>query len=461
MRTRARALLLFVVVGAAFFRPTESVDSITQAASISGNQTLVSAGGVFQLGFFVPPGADDGRTYLGIWYANIPGPTVVWVANRQSPLVDSPGVLRLTADGRLVILDRQNATVWSSAAAPTTRNVAAQLRDNGNFVLITDGSVAWQSFDYPSDTLLPGMKLGVDVRAGITRNITSWNTPSDPSPGAYTFKLVLGGMPEFFLVRGGTAETYGSGPFNGDMLTGAPYLRSSNDFTFKVVSTPDETYYSYAIADASLLSRFVVNGTAGRVQRYVWINAAWSTFWYYPNDPCDSYAVCGAFGYCDTGDSPMCTCLPGFQPRWPQQWNLHDGAAGCVRTAGLSCAGGGSDDGFWVVNRMKLPEATNATLHAAFNLDQCRQACLTDCSCRAYAAANVSGGLSRGCVIWDVDLLDMRQYSTVVQDVYIRLARSEIDALNAAAGSNFDSNFSFNFSVNSAVHTEHLPFRQM
>jgi hypothetical protein len=96
---------------------------------------------------------------------------------------------------------------------------------------------------------------------------------------------------------------------------------------------------------------------------------------------------------------------------------------------------------FWVVNRIKLPGATNATLHAGFNLDQCRQACLTDCCCQAYAAANVSGGVSRGCVIWDVDLMDMRHYSTVVQDVYIRLARSEIDALNAAAGSNFDSNF--------------------
>jgi hypothetical protein len=66
-------------------------------------------------------------------------------------------------------------------------------------------------------------------------------------------------------------------------------------------------------------------------------------------------------------------------------------------------------------------------------LEQCRQVCLGNCSCRAYAAANVSGGVSRGCVIWAVDLLDMRQYTTVVEDVYIRLARSEIDALNAAA----------------------------
>jgi hypothetical protein len=82
---------------------------------------------------------------------------------------------------------------------------------------------------------------------------------------------------------------------------------------------------------------------------------------------------------------------------------------------------------------MKLPDATNATVQAGMTLDQCRQACLGNCSCRAYAAANVSGEVSRGCVIWAVDLLDMRQYSAVVQDVYLRLARSEIDALNAEA----------------------------
>jgi hypothetical protein len=78
---------------------------------------------------------------------------------------------------------------------------------------------------------------------------------------------------------------------------------------------------------------------------------------------------------------------------------------------------------------MKLPETTGATVHADMTLDECRQACLANCSCRAYAAANVSGGVSRGCVIWAVDLLDMRQYPVGVQDVYIRLAQSEVDAM--------------------------------
>ncbi|CAO2194913.1 unnamed protein product [Urochloa humidicola] len=445
MRPRALCLVVVLAAAAAFLPPCASTDSIGVGASISGNQTLVSSGGVFALGFFSPDAADAGRRYLGIWYYNLrePRPTVVWVANRQSPLLGSPGVLRLSADGRLAVLDTNNTTVWSSAAP--TRNVtagaAARLLDNGNFVLSSDGSitgsdsdqssVAWQSYDYPTDTLLPGMKLGVDIRAGITRNITSWSDATDPSPGAYTFKLVLGGLPQFFLFRGAT-KVYTSGPWNGEILTGVPYLKSS-DFTFKVVSDPDETYYSYSIGPSSsspLLSRLIVDGGAGQVQRFVWVNGTWSNFWYYPTDPCDNYAKCGAFGYCEIAQSTQCSCLPGFQPRSPEQWNLRDGTGGCVRSTNLSCGGG---DGFWVVNTMKLPEATDATVYAGMTLEQCRQVCLSNCSCRAYAAANVSGGASRGCVIWAVDLLDMRQYATVVQDVYIRLAQSEIDALNAAA----------------------------
>ncbi|KAF0917172.1 hypothetical protein E2562_016968 [Oryza meyeriana var. granulata] len=443
MSTRApRSLLPLLFLAAAFFsRPGSAADFIGQTGFITSNQTLVSAGDVFELGFFVPNGATDGRTYLGIWYASMPGQTVVWVANRQDPIVNVPAVVRLSADGRLVIVDGQNATVWSSPAPVrnVTAGATAQLRDDGNLVVRSDRSgspesVAWQSFDYPTDTLLPGMKLGVDVKNGIARNLTSWRSSSDPSPGSYTFKLVLGGLPEFFLFRGPT-RIYGSGPWNGAELTGVPDLKSQ-DFTFRVVSSPSETYYSYSIRDPALLSRFAVDATAGQVQRFVWINGAWSSFWYYPTDPCDGYAKCGAFGYCDTGTSTLCSCLPGFQPRSPQQWSLRDSSGGCVATANLTC---GAGDGFWPVSRMKLPVATNATVYAGMTLDQCRQVCLGSCSCRAYAAANVSGGVSRGCVIWAVDLLDMRQYSGIVQDVYIRLAQSEIDALNAAANSQHPS----------------------
>ncbi|KAE8812386.1 putative serine/threonine-protein kinase receptor [Hordeum vulgare] len=120
---------------------------------------------------------------------------------------------------------------------------------------------------------------------------------------------------------------------------------------------------------------------------------------------------CRSFVYCDVGQSPLCSCLSGFQPRWPQRWSLGDGSGGYVRRTNLSC---GAGDGFWTVSRMKLPEATSATVHAGMTLDRCRQMCLDNYSCRAYAAANVSGGINRGCVVWAVDLIDMRQYPEVV-----------------------------------------------
>ncbi|CAO2194912.1 unnamed protein product [Urochloa humidicola] len=444
-------LILLAAAAAASFTFSASTDTIYRNTTLTGNQTLVSAGGVYALGFFTPDGAAARRTYLGIWYASIPGPTtVVWVANRQEPMVTSPASLHLTAGGRLAILDGNNVTVWSSAP-PTavngnnnnnniTARAAAQLLDTGNLVLSSDGtgseqSVAWQSFDYPTDTLLPGMKLGVDTRRGITRNITSWRDPTDPSPGDVTFKLVIGGLPQFFLMRG-DKRVYTSGPWNGEILTGVPYLKAQA-FAFSVVYSADETYYSYFIRDPSLLSRLVVDGAATQLKRFSLNNGAWSSFWYYPTDQCDYYAKCGAFGYCDPDRNPMCSCLPGFVPRSPEKWGQRDWSGGCVRSTNLSCdAGGGGEDGFWAVNRMKLPEATDATVYAGMTLDQCRLACLGNCSCGAYAAANNSGGVGVGCVLWAVDLLDMRQYPIVVQDVYIRLAQSDIDALKAAAADN-------------------------
>ena len=85
-----RAGALCLVLLAAFLPLSASTDSIGLAASIAGNQTLVSPGGVFQLGFFSPDGG-AGRRYLGIWYYGIreARPTVVWVANRDAPVTNT------------------------------------------------------------------------------------------------------------------------------------------------------------------------------------------------------------------------------------------------------------------------------------------------------------------------------------------------------------------------------------
>ncbi|RVW59426.1 G-type lectin S-receptor-like serine/threonine-protein kinase [Vitis vinifera] len=76
-------------------------------------------------------------------------------------------------------------------------NATATLLDSGNLVLthmINDNGafkreIVWQSFDHPSDTLLPGMKLAVNLKVGSNRSLTSWLSHEVPAPGAFTLGL--------------------------------------------------------------------------------------------------------------------------------------------------------------------------------------------------------------------------------------------------------------------------------
>ncbi|TXG67186.1 hypothetical protein EZV62_008461 [Acer yangbiense] len=62
------------------------------------------------------------------------------------------------------------------------------LLDSGNLILLDQHSqVLWQSFDYPTDTLLPGMKLGYDHSTGISRSLVSWKSSQDPAPVPSTY----------------------------------------------------------------------------------------------------------------------------------------------------------------------------------------------------------------------------------------------------------------------------------
>ena len=59
---------------------TTAVDTIVVAQSIGDDQTLVSSGGNFELGFFSP--GNSKSWYIGIWYKKISTMTVVWEIGR-------------------------------------------------------------------------------------------------------------------------------------------------------------------------------------------------------------------------------------------------------------------------------------------------------------------------------------------------------------------------------------------
>jgi hypothetical protein len=139
-------------------------DILSKGRNITDGDTLVSAGGSFTLGFF-SSGVPNSKRYLGIWFS-VSKDAICWVANRERPLVDTSGVLVITDAGSLLLLDGSGEVVWSSNTTGAIAPASARLLDSGNLVVSDRSSsavVLWQSFDHPSNTLLPGMKIGKNL----------------------------------------------------------------------------------------------------------------------------------------------------------------------------------------------------------------------------------------------------------------------------------------------------------
>lgn len=172
--------MLLVIVKLLLFSSeiSSETDTITQFQPLVDGATLVNADGTFELGFF-SPGSSKNR-YVGIWFKNVTVRTVVWIANRDNPISDKSGMLTISEKGNLVLLSKNNATppYWSTnATTKISGEVIAQLLGSGNFVLRDEkdsdpSGYLWQSFDYPTDTILPGMKLGWNLTSGLNRYVS-------------------------------------------------------------------------------------------------------------------------------------------------------------------------------------------------------------------------------------------------------------------------------------------------
>ncbi|XP_027353641.1 G-type lectin S-receptor-like serine/threonine-protein kinase At4g27290 isoform X2 [Abrus precatorius] len=430
MATITTMLVISKLVVTFFFPQISSaVDTINNFQPLHDGTTLVSNDETFELGFFTP-GSSINR-YIGIWYKNIHVPTVVWVANRDNPTTDNSSVLCISK-GNLVLLSKNKSLVWSANLSTKALSLSpfVQLLNTGNLVLKEKNNeeerVLWQSFDYPTDTLLPEMKLGWDLKTGLNRRLTAWKNWDDPSSGDFSWGIVLGNNPESVMWKG-SVEYYRGGPWNGVQFSGSPALRANPIFDYKFVNNSDEVYYTYDLNNKSVISILVMNGTLHFRQRITWIPkyGTWSVYQSVPKDNCDAYGRCGPYGNCIVDDSPICQCLKGFNPKSPLNWGMMDWSQGCVRSEPWSCRVK-DKDGFIRLSDMKLPNTTQSWVNKSMTLEDCKAKCWENCSCTAYSNLDVSGAGS-GCVIWFGDLVDLRLFSNGGQDLYIRMATSEID----------------------------------
>ncbi|KAE8655747.1 B120-like protein [Hibiscus syriacus] len=355
------------------------VDIIRPGDTVKDGEKLSSEDGVFELGFLSPENSSS--RYIGIWY-EVDVKAVVWLANRDKPISDRNGVLRIGFDGNLVVLDGNRSSVWSSnVSGLSSNNTAAILRKSGNLVLSNnEGGTIWESFNHPTDTFLPGMRVPVNSAIGEFRFFRSWKSVNDPSPGNYSVGIDPNGGPQV-VMWDQRRRRWRSGQWNSVIFTGVVNMSNVASFLYGFkLSQADENktqYFTYYPLNPSDLLRFRI-GWDGIEQQLRWDDGEkkWTILLSQP-DPanrCDLYNYCGNYATCDNFVSrSTCNCLQGFRPKFPDQWTRGNWSGGCERRVELQCQrtngtaggnGGGKPDGFKRLMCMKFPDLANLWLSA-------------------------------------------------------------------------------------------------
>lgn len=451
-------LLVFLLFSSSLQVSTTAIHTLALGQSLPWNETMVSKGGSFELGLFSP--GNSSKHYIGIWYKKISKRTVVWVANRENPVVNpSTSRFMLSVHGELALLTTpSDASLWSSSrpsSSPPPRATFATLQDDGNLVVwsssrnatstTTSSQVTWQSFDHPTDTWLPGARLGYDRGAGggVHSFLTSWTDSENPAPGAFTMEIDARGQPKFDLfaaaARGSGAKQqyWTTGLWDGEIFANVPEMRSGYFAGIPYAPNASVNFFTYRdrIPAGSSAFRGVGIGNFmldvnGQMRRRQWSEQAgeWILFCSEPHDACDVYGSCGPFGLCSNTTSPACRCPSGFAPRSEREWSLRNTASGCARRSLLECP----KDGF-----LKLPYAVqlpggSAEAAGVRNERDCERSCLKDCSCTAYVYDGAK------CALWKSELVNMRTLSNDQSAgdrglaLHLRVARSDVPAASSS-----------------------------
>ncbi|XAR55436.1 Non-specific serine/threonine protein kinase [Bertholletia excelsa] len=397
-------------------------DYITEVDPIKdlNGETLISPGYTFQFGFFRLYGdLDDYVTFVGIWYYGTPK-TIVWVANRDQPLFDSTGFVTI-ADGNLKVMNESQNHCFFSTNLTTSSSSGRKvmLMDSGNLVLIDDksGEFLWQSFNNPTDTFLPGMKLVENLK------LTSWRSPTDPRPGNFSFYVDQEGQ---LLIKNRT-----------NTLWKREKPSSFND-CYKV-------YDEMPLAVTRLLENSSSSGNkelaksrlciSSRGQIEYFESESGPSNWQEPQDKCDEYNACGDFGVCNSANPVPCKCLPGFVPRSADNWKNGEYSSGCVKKTDMCSSPANST--FLDLKMMKVGSpSSDSKVDEVTDEKGCEKECLNNCKCKAYSYKS-RGNRRRGtdksssdCWIWTSDNLKNLQENVLEggHDLSVRIAIADIES---------------------------------
>ncbi|KAH7833931.1 hypothetical protein Vadar_011202 [Vaccinium darrowii] len=212
------------------------------------------------------------------------------------------------------------------------------------------------------------MKLGLDRRTGLEWFLTTWKSRDDPGTGEYSYRVEPSELPQLVMFKG-SIRVWRIPAWLARHPSAKPEATPSFMFNGTYVNNSDEVYMFYTLSNASNVGRMFVD-ELGYLKQMLWVGR-WAEFYSIPRDQCGVYGRCGVYGYCNSNVAGEfeCTCLPGYEPRLPEDWYLRNASGGCIKKREtLSMCGNG--EGFVKVAYVNIPDTSKARVWMSQSVPQ-------------------------------------------------------------------------------------------
>eukprot|EP00249_Psilotum_nudum_P022424 c28512_g1_i1 orf=114-2699(+) len=414
-------LLLTVLI---CFPPCGSVSSLiypllrnwTSSCNVSPSQNgvslqpiVVSANQRFAWGFVSSPQNSQLRTSCSLSAVcyNCAEHYIAWTAKTKSSPVGNV-VVQVGNDGVVELWDTAGSVLWSTGA----RGVKGiQMLDSGNLVMFNDSNATvWQTFDNPTDVLLPGQSLrtGMRLTAGDYSAVMEQGglalyvrTPQilpylvlNASWGLDTLDNVLNPV----CLNALTIEY----AVNGETLImeqrAVPQQVSSHPYCVSVNETFNKTVTTKIGANGF---RYLKLKEQGDLQTFV--NDQIDFIWFNEDIDNNGYGFCnlpshcGQFGVCDPGGECRCPQLDSNEsPDYivSQDYSVEESeTTGCQEVQAANCSDGSGSHSYKLLQLSDLdyfPHRYLSQNHTRSTLHQCVESCEENCSCVAVFYNNIT-----------------------------------------------------------------------
>lgn len=275
--------------------------------------------------------------------------------------------------GPFVLTDIDGSMIWETNTSSTNVD-KAELLNSGNLVLKDpNGKILWQSFDFPTDTLLPGQLFTKSKRlvSNVGHEMFGTGYFGIFFDNDNVLRMMYDGPeitsiywpnPDFGVFQNGRTN-YNSSRIA--VLDEMGIFVSSDQFQFRALDVGLGIKRRLTMDSDGNLRLYSLNETSG----------LWVITFQAIGKLCDVHGICGRNGICVYTPEPTCTCPPDYEPFDSTDWRK-----GCKPKFERSC----NDSQFVELEHTDYYGFDlNFTQPASF--EGCRQICMRDCRCQAFS----------------------------------------------------------------------------